>query len=69
MEILSRNIPATEEDKALISRFYQYAIQGFMAEWLEGRESQPIERTLRRLHVMFWKNAKDSLQRSVEQPE
>ena len=69
VEILSRDIPATEEDKALISRFYQYAIQGFMAEWLEGRESQPIERTLRRLHVMFWKNAKDSLQRSVEQPE
>lgn len=69
VEKLSKDIPATDEDKALISRFYQYALRGFMMDWLEGRETQPIERTMRRLHVMFWENARDSLLRSVEQPE
>lgn len=69
LEAVSDGIPATAEDKALISRFYQYAIKGFMMEWLECKETQPIQRTLHRLHVMFGENITEALQRSVEQPE
>ena len=69
VDILSEGIPATEEDKALISRFYQYAIKGFMMEWLESGEKPPIQRTLHRLNVIFGDDVTEALRRSVEQPE
>lgn len=69
VDILSEGIPASNEDKALISRFYQYAIDGFMTEWLESGGKLPIERTLHRLHVLFGDNVTEALKRSVEQPE
>ncbi|MBS6955142.1 MAG: TetR/AcrR family transcriptional regulator C-terminal domain-containing protein [Enterocloster asparagiformis] len=69
VEIVSRDIPASDEDKALVSRFYQHAVKGFMMEWLESGERPPIQRTLHRLHVMFGENIVEALRRSTEQPE
>ncbi len=69
VEIMSRDIPASDEDKALISRFYQYAVKGFVMDWLESGEKPPIQRTLHRLHVMFGDNIVEALRRSAEQSE
>ncbi len=69
VNLLSRGIPASEGDKALISRFYRYAFKGFLEEWLEGKMDRPMEETIHRMGILFRDNLIESLKRSTENPE
>lgn len=67
VEVMSDGLTVSEEDKRMISRFNQYAVQGFIMEWLEGGEDQPIERTLHKLQVVLGENMMEALERSARQ--
>ena len=69
VNVLSEGIPASEGDRELISRFYGYAMKGFLVEWLEGKTDRPAEKVIHRMGTLFRDNMIESLKRSAENPE
>ncbi len=66
VDVKARGIPALEEDKEVISRFYNHAFEGCMADWLESGMKTPIRQELERLDRLFEGNIELALQRSAK---
>lgn len=66
VEVKSRGIEATEEDKELIGRFYHHAFEGCMLDWLESGMKTPIARELGRLERLFDGDIELALKRSAK---
>lgn len=66
ISVMSRGIPAGEEDKEIISKFYCYAMSGFLTEWLNSGMKTPFRDILHRIQMLVGDNIIQSLQRSAE---
>ncbi len=70
VEVLSRDIPATQSDRELVGNFYVGAIRGLMTQWMDGEIKRPLQEILNRITILMGGQAvREALLRGVAHPE
>lgn len=66
VEVKSKGIEASEEDKELIGRFYYHAYEGCLMDWMESGMRESVQELRERLQRLFDGDIRQALIRSAE---